>query len=356
MSKGINQYSVKSSENQIKDLDLNAREVAIYLSKFDVIDSDNDLIVKGAFNKSIKERGVASETNRKIAFLRHHDWQHQIGKFTTIQEDDKGLFAVGKLGTSTKGEDALRDYQDGIILEHSIGFQYLEDGIKWIEDEKMEKGGYYRVDEVKLFEGSAVTFGANEHCDVLSVSKGAKKEDIIKDISKQIDVVTKAIINGRGTDERLYDLEMKLKYLNSRLIDLAITDYNIKSSDIVDVQQIDIEQSFNWSKVNTLLDTKETYADYPKQAVNNAKRGIKLNEENNNKCATDVGKQRARDIVAKRGFSLSVLNRVYSYLSRAKAYYNPDDDKACGTISYLLWGGEAMRVWAGKKLEKIDNN
>ena len=98
----------------------------------------------------------------------------------------------------------------------------------------------------------------------------------------------------------------------------------------------------------------ETYSDYPQSAVNNAKRGIKLNEEQGNKCATNVGKQRARDIVAKRGFSLSVLKRVYSYLSRAKEYYNPSDDEACGTISYLLWGGESMRTWAKRKLEKIE--
>lgn len=98
----------------------------------------------------------------------------------------------------------------------------------------------------------------------------------------------------------------------------------------------------------------DTYGGYPQSAVNNAKRGIKLNEEQGNKCATDVGKQRARDIVAKRPFSLSVLKRVYSYLSRAKEYYKPSDDEACGTISYLLWGGESMRTWSKKKLEQIE--
>ena len=98
----------------------------------------------------------------------------------------------------------------------------------------------------------------------------------------------------------------------------------------------------------------EMYSDYPQSAVNNAKRGIKLNEEQGNKCATNIGKQRAKDIVAKRGFSLSVLKRVYSYLSRAKEYYDPSDDEACGTISYLLWGGESMRIWSKRKLEKIE--
>ena len=97
-----------------------------------------------------------------------------------------------------------------------------------------------------------------------------------------------------------------------------------------------------------------TYNDYPQKSVDNAKKGIKLNAEQNNKCATNIGKQRAKDIVAKRGFSLSVLKRVFSYLSRAKEYYNPSDETACGTISYLLWGGESMRVWAKNKLNELE--
>mgnify|MGYP001185633330 FL=1 len=100
----------------------------------------------------------------------------------------------------------------------------------------------------------------------------------------------------------------------------------------------------------------QTYADYPQSAVNNAKRGIKLNDEVNNKCATDVGKQRAQDIANKRGLSLSVIKRTYSYLSRAEEYYDPSDSKACGTISYLLWGGKSMKGWAARKINEIENS
>lgn len=251
MNKGINQYSVKSTENFVKDLDLSKREVAVYLSKFDVIDSDNDMIIKGAFKKSIDTRGTGTNSNRKIAFLRHHDWTQQIGKFTRIEEDKNGLFAVGQLGTSTKGEDALRDYDEGIINEHSIGFQYIQDEIEWVEDSTKEKDGYFLVKEVKLFEGSAVTFGANEFTGVLGVSKGIEKIDRIKDITRQIDVVTKALINGRGTDERLYDLEMNLKFLNARLIDFAIMDpVNVKQDS---VPQIDKTPTFDWQKLNNLI-------------------------------------------------------------------------------------------------------
>jgi hypothetical protein len=100
----------------------------------------------------------------------------------------------------------------------------------------------------------------------------------------------------------------------------------------------------------------QTYADYPDSAVNNAKRGIKLNEEVNNKCATDVGKQRAQDIANRRGLSFDTIKRTFSYLSRAEEYYDPSDTKACGTISYLLWGGKSMKSWCKRKISEIENN
>ena len=113
------------------------------------------------------------------------------------------------------------------------------------------------------------------------------------------------------------------------------------------------EEVFNSNKKEVYA---KTYADYPDSAVNNAKRGIKLNDEVNNKCATNVGKQRAQDIANKRGLSLSTIKRTYSYLSRAEEYYDPSDSKACGTISYLLWGGKSMKSWAARKINEIENS
>jgi len=92
----------------------------------------------------------------------------------------------------------------------------------------------------------------------------------------------------------------------------------------------------------------ESYTDYPEAAKENAKRGIRLNEEQGNKCATQVGKVRAQQLANSEPISDETVKRVYSYLSRAKEYYNPSDDTACGTISYLLWGGEEMLRWAKK--------
>lgn len=99
----------------------------------------------------------------------------------------------------------------------------------------------------------------------------------------------------------------------------------------------------------------ESYGGFPKSAINNAKRGIELNDRVGNRCATQVGKVRGQQIA--RGdtkFTVSTLKRIYSYLSRAETYYDPRNTEACGTISYLLWGGKSMLSWVTSKLKGLN--
>ena len=246
-SKINNHYKIKSQSLEVKDVDTSSRKVSFYLSHFGNVDSDNDLLVKGCFKKSLQERGVDSSSNRKIAYLRYHNWEMPIGKFVELQEDDFGLYAVGELGNSTLGNDALLDYQDGIIREHSIGFRYIQDKIKWIEDLSIESKGYYMVSEVALWEGSAVTFGANEMTPVLEVAKSEDKDDFFKKINDEINTICKSLVNGKGTDERLYSLEMRMKYLTSQLTEIA--QLNIDNPKAIVIE----EKGFDWNNVITKI-------------------------------------------------------------------------------------------------------
>ena len=252
MDKVLNMYSLKSENTAIKDLDTGSRKVSMYLARFDLLDSDMDIIRKGAFTKSLQERGVNSASNRKIAFLRYHDWQKPIGKFLELREDDLGLYAVAQLSESTDGMDALADYKDGIIREHSIGFRYVKDKIRFIEDPGMEEngGGYYEVNEVQLYEGSAVTFGANEYTNVIEVSKTQGSEDIALKLHNEINTIANALASGSGTDERLHSLEMRLKFLNAAQYKLA----NAESFNKHSVKSEPIKSAhFDWNKVITQI-------------------------------------------------------------------------------------------------------
>lgn len=216
MKKVLPTIAIKSFGLTLKDFDAGSRKVKGYLSSFGVEDSEKDIIHPGAFAKSISERGPQTNSIRKIAFLRQHDWGQQIGKFLELREDDFGLMFVAQLGRSDLGERALLDYQDGILREHSIGFKYVQGKIEYDEEKNV-----YDITEVNLFEGSAVTFGANSLTPVVDVAKGLDRKKEIAKLTDEIGLVAKALRNGKGTDERLYSLEMRLLTANQKLLDLS---------------------------------------------------------------------------------------------------------------------------------------
>jgi hypothetical protein len=96
----------------------------------------------------------------------------------------------------------------------------------------------------------------------------------------------------------------------------------------------------------------KSYNNYPQSVIDAAKRGIRLNDDVGNRCATQVGKIRAQQLANGEAITILTVKRMYSYLSRAAEYYNPSDDQACGTISYLLWGGEPALRWAERILKQ----
>ena len=205
-------FQTKNISLEIKDIDTAGRRVQVALSKFGNVDSDGDVITRGAFSKSIQERGHESQSNRKIKFLRYHDFEHEIGVWKSLEESSEYLLGVGELGRSTKGNDAFLDYQDGIITEHSIGFMMMPDKIQVRPD------GLRELNEVFLMEGSAVTFGANSETPVFNVSgKDAYSPDMLikhlDSLNKKMESCITALKNGKGTDDRLFTIENQLRVI-----------------------------------------------------------------------------------------------------------------------------------------------
>ena len=182
----------------IKDIDVQSRIVTGYLSAFGNVDSDNDIIEKGAFSKSINERF------NDIFYLQQHDWSKPLGKFKVLKEDEKGLYFEGEIINTSFGEDQLKLYEAGIVKEHSIGFITV----------KSEKGNSVRIiKEVKLYEGSAVTLGANSQTPFLGFKSSVNEA---KDIYKKI---LKAHKDGSFTDETHGLFEIALKQFEAQIIE-----------------------------------------------------------------------------------------------------------------------------------------
>jgi len=140
-----------------------------------------------------------------------------------------------------------------------------------------------------------------------------------------------------------------------RIVELKIDDSTISGFDATAlVESPAIEENF--IAFNKVSMAEMTHNDYPQAAVDAAKRGIELNKENNMKCATQVGKVRAQQLVNGEKLSLDTIQRMRSFLIRQKGNFElatrRKDYNACGYISYLLWGGEAALPWAEKKLRQ----
>ena len=89
-----------------------------------------------------------------------------------------------------------------------------------------------------------------------------------------------------------------------------------------------------------------------------ARRAIRWKEEGKAKGAgTPVGWGRARDIVAGRSMSLSVVKRMYSFFSRhevdkkGKDFYNTSNPSK-GRVMWDAWGGDAGFSWSRKIVER----
>jgi len=132
------------------------------------------------------------------------------------------------------------------------------------------------------------------------------------------------------------------------LVSAALVDESYLTKEIIDLNEQEAVLVLN--KIKALF---ESYSDYGEGIRNNAKRGIELNEKNGNKCATQTGKVRAQQLANGEPISLETLQRMYSFLSRAETYYDETDMNACGTISFLLWGGKAALSYSRNKLREL---
>jgi hypothetical protein len=79
--------------------------------------------------------------------------------------------------------------------------------------------------------------------------KSETKKTYIDKISDDLQTVIKALANGKGSDERLFELEMKANFLSSQLTLLAQTEPESHSVELYEPEQ----KAFDWSEVISKL-------------------------------------------------------------------------------------------------------
>jgi len=185
---------------ELKDLDLKDRIVKAYYFNAQTIDSDNDIISIDAYSKSITERGPKSDWPRVKHLFNHWD---AAGKIMELGKDEKGGWFISKLGRHTVGKDTLLMYEDGIITEHSHGFEPVNTGNETIDGIEVR-----RVKEAILWEVTSLDkWGANMHTPVI------KSMEDRNCWTKRIENLIKAFSSGKYSDETFELLEIQLKQI-----------------------------------------------------------------------------------------------------------------------------------------------
>ena len=222
----------------------------------------------------------------------------------------------------------MKKYTDKATLEHDSKIKGVYLVESWIKDGKLDKSNNYG----------------------LSVPEGTWM-GMFKVADEKIwnNYVKTGKVKGFSVEALL---EHKLIKASETILDKEISDLTEDEATIL-LSQIKalIKKDKRYGKGQRI--EMESYADYGSGISNNAKKGIELNEKNNNKCATQVGKVRAQQLANGEPISVETIKRMYSYLSRAEAYYDESDMNACGTISFLLWGGLAGKRWSESKLKEL---
>jgi HK97 family phage prohead protease len=219
---------------QFKDVDGRKGIVTGYFADFDTLDSDGDVIMKGAFTKTISATGPQSKQPR-IKHLLNHDPSKPLGVLTTLKEDNKGLYYESKLGNHSLGVDFVKMVESNLIAEHSIGYQTKKFNQVTAWEDWKEGDVRRELTEVKLWEGSSLTaWGANPNTPLT----GIKSLEINKLLGKA-EAIEKFCRDTKASDETI---ETLLLY-NKQLLQ-TITDLTSKQTDnaIVDTDTEEVEK------------------------------------------------------------------------------------------------------------------
>ena len=205
--------------------DLENRIIEGHAAAFGNRDFVGDVIVKGAFSKTLQEQPAG------IPLLRDHDPRRAIGKSMEIGEDEFGLFTRNKVSKTQDGDEALELANDGVLTGMSIGFRPIK------KDFGRAEGKASRfLREIKLVENSLVLFPANTKARVLAVKSAESQMQFVLQIPDLLETFADLGAMGREEKQACADAIERLTAFTNHLRKAAVDENEIKGvSELFDV-------------------------------------------------------------------------------------------------------------------------
>lgn len=167
------------------------------LAVYGNIDVGGDIVKRGAFTKTVKESGG------EIPLLWQHDSKQPIG-LLGLSDSEDALIVKGRILLDVaRGMEAYLLLKNKIIKGLSIGFEAIK---------KSFKDGVRHLEEIKLYEGSIVTFPMNPLAIVTSVKSAPEK----KDFASELIAMQLQVLRWQITDALAYALSEALYAQMSR--------------------------------------------------------------------------------------------------------------------------------------------
>ena len=226
-------YAVKSdhASGHKAEVDSSQRTVDLVANTYYYYDSYGDVLLSGCCSKSIQERGPKSPMPGKIKHLSNHNLHKGVGRSDLLEETTingmEVLHANSWMSETTDGEETLIKYNEGLIDQHSIGFNYVTltymepDSEAWDDllkklinpEEAIAAGFMWAVPEIRLFEYSSLDgFGANR----LTPFLGVKSDNVnvqYNNLISKLDALHVAMRSGSGDKETMNLQERQIKQM-----------------------------------------------------------------------------------------------------------------------------------------------
>ena len=148
-------------------VDHQSRIVSGYAATWD-LDSGNDIIKKGAFDRTLLEQhlsAIAKFGASDVRLLWQHDIKEPIGVVLELKQDDYGLHYVSRISDTHLGNTVLTLLKDKAVNRNSFGYS---------TDSPRKANGVREIADLDLFEISFVTFPMNDLAYVEQVKQGRK--------------------------------------------------------------------------------------------------------------------------------------------------------------------------------------
>lgn len=212
----MRKFEIKAMPGEVLDVAKDTRKIKAVWAYMGNVDRDSDIILPGAFTKTILENGP--QGTNEIWTLANHctDFKAALGKPSELYEEGNRLISVTEILDTEIGEDIIKLYEAGCINQHSIGFATIK------SDWQDQAQSVRLIKEVKLYEGGPVLWGANPMTPTLEVSKSLIQINETKaDLAGQLDKLLVAFKHGTFTDKTFSLLEIQIKQIQSSIYELS---------------------------------------------------------------------------------------------------------------------------------------